>query len=329
MIHGLRNWRRLESEHERLALCLAAVPFGVFTAVACFRPVLPHWGLIGLVSLFPVLGNLWATKARPTSQVNSRVAGNRRGTQPGRLLALTLLEHRTGCFQRGGKRQMGSPRRADRPDRRSLRLGQGRLDRLEELGVLDDPDSFLFTRNWYQSAQIAHAIHLKRPVLCYNIDDPRGFAFWSDPDEWVGRDGILLMIDDDFLPVPFFRRWFDDAIPLADFWVERGGRPLRRIRAIRLVHQLAAFPYTFSPERIAAREVIRAGGHPLDPAARTTHGAAPGRQAPSLSHGKNLAKLGPVELVSRDRLLLSSNPLRPLVFLLPRKLPGSPCQRDD
>ena len=40
-------------------ICLAAVPLGVFTTVACFHPVLPHWGLIGLTSLLPMLGLSW------------------------------------------------------------------------------------------------------------------------------------------------------------------------------------------------------------------------------------------------------------------------------
>jgi hypothetical protein len=274
MVHGLRNWRSPESEQERLALCLAIVPFGVFTAVACFRPVLPHWGLIGLVSLFPVLGSLWEKKAalRPEP---TRLWLSTGAVLSLLVLAVTLLEHRTGWFQRGEKGGWGI---LDvRTDPTADLYGWDKVaEKLEQLGLLDDPNSFLFTRNWYQSAQIAHAIHLKRPVLCYNIDDPRGFAFWSNPDEWVGRDGILVIIDDEFTPLPFFRRWFEDAIPLADFWVERGGRPFRRIRAIRLVHQLTAFPYTFSPERMAAREVIRAGGHPMDAAARTTHGAASG-----------------------------------------------------
>ena len=53
---GLARLVQDHSDHERLWLCLAVVPLGVFTAVACFRPVLPHWGLIGLVSLFPLLG---------------------------------------------------------------------------------------------------------------------------------------------------------------------------------------------------------------------------------------------------------------------------------
>ena len=78
----------------------------------------------------------------------------------------------------------------------------------------------------------------------------------------MGHDGILLLINEEFLPVSFFERWFDRAIPLADFTIERGGKPLRRVQVHRLVHQRVAFPFAFSPERTAARERLRTGSHP-------------------------------------------------------------------
>jgi hypothetical protein len=236
-------------------------------AVACFRPVLPHWGLIGLVSLFPVLGESWRehadrTPGRPLRWFALAAAF------PVLLLGLTILEYRTGCFQRGGNVRWGLFEA--RTDPTADLYGWDLIaERLEELGVLDDSNTFLFTRTWYQSAQIAHSIHLRLPVLCYNIDDPRGFAFWSKPGQWVGHDGILLIVNDDFVPVSFYRPWFHQTVPLADFTIERGGRPFRRVQVIRLVDQLAAFPFDFSPERAAAREVLRAGGHPMDRARQT------------------------------------------------------------
>src|SRR5262249_12261550 len=48
LVHGCRRWPGLAEGPERLWLCVAALPLAAFTAVACFRPVLPHWGLIGL-----------------------------------------------------------------------------------------------------------------------------------------------------------------------------------------------------------------------------------------------------------------------------------------
>jgi hypothetical protein len=271
LLREARNWRHLESDDERLGLCLAVLPVTVFTGVACFRPVLPHWGLIGLVSLFPVLGEAWherlIERRAPTLRWLALAAGF-----PILLVSLTILEYRTGWFQCGGRQTLGIF--DARTDPTGDLFGWNEVARrLDELGVLDQPDTFLFTRTWYHSAQVAHAIHLRTPVLCYNIDDPRGFAFWSEPEQWVGRDGIFLMINEDFEPVPFYRRWFRDVEPLADFAVERGGKLLRRVRVVRLIDQLAAFPYGFSGERIAAREAIRAGGHPMDRVARASEQA--------------------------------------------------------
>lgn len=262
-----RDWRRLEWDYERLAICLAVLPLGVFTLVACFRPVLPHWGLIGFTPLFPMLGLAWRRRImeRPKSSVRWLAIA---AVFPISLVGATLLEYRTGCFQRGADLSL-SPIDA-RTDPTAELFGWDEVARrLDQLGVLDDPNTFLFTRIWYHSAQVAHATKLKRPVLCYNIDDPRGFAFWSRPGEWVGRDGIMLLINEDFEPLPFFERWFERSVPLADFTIERGGKPVRRVRVHRLVHQRVAFPFTFSPERTAARERLEAGRHPLDQTSRT------------------------------------------------------------
>ena len=273
MFREAKNWRRLPTVHQRLALCLAVAPVLVFTAVACFRPVLPHWGLIGLVSLFPVLGDAWRQHFdRSRGPLIRWLAGA--AVFSLMLLGLTILEHHTGCFQRGGNVRWGLF--DARTDPTADLYGWDLVaERLEELGILDDENSFLFTRSWYQSAQLAHAIQLRLPVLCYNIDDPRGFAFWSKPGEWLGHDGILLIINDDLVPVSFYRPWFQDAIPLADFTIDRCGRPFRRVQVIRLINQLAAFPFDFSPERAAAREALRSGGHPMAPIRQTALRSAP------------------------------------------------------
>ena len=74
LVRGWRRWPGLADGPERLWLCLAAVPLAVFTAVACFRPVLPHWGLIGLVSMFPILGRAWAERLETRPAAGSPAA---------------------------------------------------------------------------------------------------------------------------------------------------------------------------------------------------------------------------------------------------------------
>ena len=125
-------------------------------------------------------------------------------------------------------------------------------DRIRQLGLVDDPRTFVFTSYWYQSAHLAHALGRTRPVLCYNADDPRGFAFWSRPDDWIGRDGVLVVVGEIETWPRYYGRWFRTVEPVSDFWVERNGKPVRRIQLYRCHEQRRAFPFaTDRAERLA------------------------------------------------------------------------------
>ncbi len=124
LVRGWRGWSTHPEGPERLWLCVATLPLAAFTAVACFRPVLPHWGLIGLVPLFPMLGRAWA------GRIADRPAPVRRRLTAYAGLSLTLivlatLEYRTGWFQRGGTAPVGILDAQKDPTARPLRLGPG------------------------------------------------------------------------------------------------------------------------------------------------------------------------------------------------------------
>ena len=252
LVRSWRRWRELAEGPERLWLCVSAMPLAAFTAVACFRPVLPHWGLIGLVPLFPMLGRAWADRLerRPA-------AARRRLTVYAGLslllVGLTLLEYRTGVFQR-------RPGRSGLLDRRTDPtldfFGWDEVAReIRRLGLIDRPGSFLFTRYWYQSAQLAYALGGDRQALCYNTDDPRGFAYWSRPEDWVGHDGVLVMVGEEPDAIPrYFGRWFTRVEPAADFLVERRGKPVRRIRLYRCEGQRLPFPFAAEASRRLAHK---------------------------------------------------------------------------
>lgn len=267
LVRACRSWRSESTGPERLWLCVATVPLAAFTAVAFFRPVLPHWGLIGLISLFPMLGRWWADR------LEHHPASIRRRLSicAGLSLVLVILavtEYRTGWFQRGGPDSGGGFRLASglglldtRTDPTLDLYGWDQVaDRIRTLGLVDDPGSFVFTRYWYQSAQLSHALGPDRPALCYNTEDPRGFAFWSRPEDWIGRDGVLVLVG----PEPegfvrYFGRWFTRVEPAADFEVERHGKPVRRIRLYRCIHQRTAFPFSLDKGEQLARPDAPAG----------------------------------------------------------------------
>jgi hypothetical protein len=254
LVRGWRRWPVLSAGPERLWLCVAAFPLAVFTAVACFRPVLPHWGLIGLVPIFPMLGREWAERLQARA-----VPIRRRLTVYASLsltlVVLTIVEFRTGWFQRGGATRWGILDARTDPTLDFYGWDQV-AGRIQQLGLVDGPGSFVFTRYWYQSAQLAHAFGGDRPALCYNSDDPRGFAFWSHPDDWIGRDGVLVLVGNEpDVIAGYFRRWFTKVEPASEFWVERHGKPVRRIRLYRCTQQRIAYPFALKGhDRLAQGE---------------------------------------------------------------------------
>lgn len=239
LVRGPARWRSAAS-FERLWLCLAVVPWTVFLLVAAVRPVLPHWGLIGLVTLFPFLGRFWEQRlaTRPMRTLRLLAAS---AVFSLLILGLAIGEYRLGWLQRGPSHWGPLDDRTD-PTLDFYGWDQVAL-RMQDLGLLDNPETFVFTRYWYQSAQVARALGGKRPVLCYNPDDPRGFAFWSRPADWVGKDGVLVAIGEPDGQARHYGRYFASVERVADFWVERQGKPVRRVSLFRCTDQRVAYPF--------------------------------------------------------------------------------------
>jgi hypothetical protein len=259
LFRGIVQWLKREAEPapQRLFLCIAAVPLSLFTAVACFRPVLPHWGLIGLASVLPLLGLRWhGLYVKSPTRTRRLLTGG--AVWSCVVLAVALLQYHTGWFQRDEHGGMGLVDKRTDPTLDLYGWDQV-ANGMTKAGLLNGPSTFVFTRFWYQSAQIAYALGGHRQVLCYNADDPRGFAYWSRPEEWVGHDGILVTVDEpDNLETqthgeaPYYARWFEHVEHVSDFWVKRGGKPVRRIGLYRCVNQRVAYPYALDrTERLA------------------------------------------------------------------------------
>jgi 4-amino-4-deoxy-L-arabinose transferase-like glycosyltransferase len=241
LARGCFGWKRIHADHERLWLCVALVPSVVFTAVACFRPVLPHWGLIGLATLFPLLGRDWELRLEARPHRVQRMLATFAGFSLV-VFAGAILQFHYGWLQRGHDSGWGLVDRRSDPTLDLYGWDQV-ADRMQTLRLLDDPRTIVFTRYWYQSAQLAYAFKLKHPVLCYNADDARGFAFWSRPADWVGRDAVLVTVGDPVGLDHYYGRWFSHVEPVSDFWVERRGKPARRIGLYRCTQQHTAYPF--------------------------------------------------------------------------------------
>src|SRR5690606_8904228 len=166
-----------------------------------------------LASLFPMLGRWIAERAveRPRRTRRRLLLAS---AFPLVLVVVALGHYRLGWLQRGDDGGFGFLTTTTDPTADVYGWDQVAA-RLDRLGLLDDPRVFLFTRNWFLSAQLAHATEMRRPVLCYNLDDPRGFAFWSEPEQWIGRDGVLVMVNEDYTPFNSYLSWFESGEALS------------------------------------------------------------------------------------------------------------------
>jgi hypothetical protein len=237
LIRGIRSWR-IATPPERFLLCQSIPLLSVFLAIACVRPLLPHWTLVGLLSAFPLLGRDWAAlwQVDPL-KMRRRVIGVT--LAPIAIASFFLIHTHTGL---AADLSFGLLKPARDP---SIDMyGWDEVGReLGRRGLLGLPGTFLFTSKWYHSGQLAFATDGKSPVLCYNPNLPHHFAYWSHANQWVGKDGILLVINHSSTEPEFYDRWFERIEPLGEFAVTRAGKTVRRVRLFRCVNQTRPFPF--------------------------------------------------------------------------------------
>jgi hypothetical protein len=218
----------------------AVVPLAAFGAVALVQPVLPHWSLVGFLGAFPLLGRAWSRRQQ-TSPVRVTVRLSVLGTLAIALTGVTVIQAETGLFQQEGCHGLGLVPVARDPTVDFF--GWDQVSRaLESRGLLDRPELFLFTDRWYHSGQLAFATDGRIAVACYNRRHAQNFAYWFDPKDWVGRDGIFVGINDCETVVRDLSRSFRHFEPLGTIPILRNGVPIRTVQLYRGIHQTAPFP---------------------------------------------------------------------------------------
>jgi 4-amino-4-deoxy-L-arabinose transferase-like glycosyltransferase len=257
LVAGLRRvWRREASEPERFLLCQSVTPLLLFSAVASVRDILPHWTLVGYLSAYPLLGRLWAEQLS-VDPVRFRRRLTFAAVVPVVVAGFMVAQYRWGIVP--VDRFVTRAVDAVRADPTAELYGWEQVAaELKRRGLLDDPGTFLFTSMWYQSGHIGYATRdANVPVVCYNPNDARSFAFWSRPGEWVGRDGVLVTFNDPTIEPDCYTRFFDRIESAGEFPIVREGKTLRTVRFYRCHRQLMAFPFEYEtgPRRTALERV--------------------------------------------------------------------------
>jgi hypothetical protein len=188
----------------------------------------------------PLLGRAWAERLK-THPGQGRRWIIAVALFPVVLAALVFAQARFGLFEDSRGRLLGLFEA-----KHDVTAGASGWDQvaseLERRGLLNEPRNFLFTDSWDRSAGLALAIRGKVPVTCYNVE-PRSYAFWSSPEDWVGRDGIFIesaRVADAF---PRYGQFFARYESIGSVQIFRRGIFVREVYFYRGSNQARPFPF--------------------------------------------------------------------------------------
>ncbi len=239
MVRCLRNFGRLEPIR-RLLLCLCVTPLAFFLVVS-FRSkdVLLHWPLVGFVPMYPLVSANWI-RLKDTHPKMARWFLGFWVASIVVLAGLVVAQSRFGIFT------VPPPAKDPAAD---MSGWESVGDEIRARGWLGEENVFFFTNRWYDSGQLAFYIREARPTACYNSLDARGFAFWSRPEDYVGKTGYFVVADEP--PEEAVRReygsYFERIDAVAEFPMTRMGKPFRTVRVYRGVNQRRPYPFAYTP----------------------------------------------------------------------------------
>ena len=105
---------------------------------------------------------------------------------------------------------------------------------------------FVFTNRYYLGGQIGMAIEpvFHKPITCFN-KDLRSFAFWSKPQQWVGKNAIYLSTktaEVDLDAVNLYPNYFKQITKLGEIPIRRGGIVIQTFSIYQAQNMLKPFP---------------------------------------------------------------------------------------
>lgn len=238
-----------ELEKRGLILWLSAPLIFGFTLISGYQQILPAWKMPGYWSATILLAERVA--------VSRRYASNR---IPYRwffgsvivillLLSIALSHVAAGTFQIPSKSAIYGllPIKGDNStqlfDIQQLRRGLSNNPKFSQ--AINQAD-FVFTNRYYLGGQIAMAIDpvFRKPLTCFD-SDLRGFAFWSKPNQWVGKNGIYLgskTFEVDIDAKKRYPSYFQKLTKIGEVPIRRGGEIVETFSVYQAQKMLKPYP---------------------------------------------------------------------------------------
>jgi 4-amino-4-deoxy-L-arabinose transferase-like glycosyltransferase len=248
------NWRQIisgssvrhdwDSEKRSLLLWLSLPVVLGFTIVSGYQQILPAWKMPGYWSATILLaeriaiGRRYAQSRVPYRWFFSSVA------VVILLLAIAQAHISSGTFS-GVLESLKIE-----PDSSTQMFDVSQLQK----GLVTNPKlsaamkqaDFVFTNRYYLGGQIGMAIEpvFHKPITCFD-PDLRGFAFWSKPKQWVGKNAIYLGTKTFQVDLDAQKRYppyFQNLTKLGEVPIRRGGVIVETFSVYQAQKMLKPYP---------------------------------------------------------------------------------------
>ena len=247
---------RGDLELKRQLILWVSLPLIVgFTLIGGYRQILPAWTMPGFWGTTLLLGQqaeIWEKEQR------HKVFGWLLGSQIAiaTLLLVLLLHITTGIFQKPGEYALlgGFVSPKDDPSAVELidiqQLRQGFANSPIFKAALEK-SNFIFTNRYYLGGPIAMSLKpiSEIPITCFDIgNDLRGFAFWSKPNQWLGKDALYVTTEA-FISrtdlMASYRNHFDSLNEIETISIRRGGEVVNVIHIYQAKNLLKPYPRAY------------------------------------------------------------------------------------
>lgn len=170
-----------------------------FNLIGGYRQILPAWSMPGFWGMTLLLGQqalIWEKQSRRL--VKRWLVGS--GIAITTIFIVALLQVTVGILQKpsqyallgGFVAPQDDPSATELIDIQQLRNG---FIQSSTLATALKNSSFIFTNRYYLGGPIAMSLNpiTDTPVTCFDIGgDLRGFAFWSNFEQWLGKDALYI-----------------------------------------------------------------------------------------------------------------------------------------
>jgi len=251
-------FRKNSTERYRFILWVSLPIFVGFTLMGGYRQVLPSWHMPGFWGAVLLMGNQMAiAQTKYPKLIRNWLMVS--GTIIIVLISIALAHITLGIAQKGSNYAIlgGFLTVEDDPSTQIFDLQQitnaFQTDPIlqEELSNAD----FVFANNFFVAGQLGMAVEpLGKPVTCFD-SDMRGFAFWANPAQFVGKNALYITTDKfKFIDlgdrtqgesIQKFLPYFAEITKVKDITILRGGQVIETLPVYRATQLLKPYPFPY------------------------------------------------------------------------------------